>query len=314
MRGAGRLYLLHVALGALGAALLAGSAALVIGGQSFVLPSSKEVGDACHGWWSDGGPAALIGLSITALALSAIGLGLRSVYRQARASRRYLAALPIGSTALDIEGHKCLLIDSAEPQAFCAGYLRPRVYLSRGAQEQLEPAELRAVLAHEFHHLRRRDPLRLLAARALADSLFFIPVLDRISERYSALGELAADEAAVKAVQGRGPLASALLKFSQSSARPAAVVSLAPERVDHLMGDPDVTRWQLPRSPLARSALALLALGSVSLLVWHGILHPNLQLPLLMAAACAGLMFCGPAMLALGALLLSRHALRRRHA
>ncbi len=313
MRGAGRLYLLHVALAALGAALLAGTAALVIGGQSFALPSSKEVGDACHGWWSDGGPAALIGLSITALALSAIGLGLRSVYRQVRASRRYLAALPIGSTALDVEGHKCQLIDSAEPQAFCAGYLRPWVYLSRGAQVQLEPAELRAVLAHESHHQRRRDPLRLLTARALADSLFFIPVLSRISERYSALGELAADEAAVKEVQGRGPLASALLKFSQSPAQ-AAVVSLAPERVDHLMGDPDVTRWKLPASPLARSALALVALGSVSLLVWHGILHPNLQLPLLMAAACAGLMFCGPAMLALGALLLSRHALRRHHA
>ena len=33
---------------------------------------------------------------------------------------------------------------------------------------------------------------------------------------------------------------------------------------------------------------------------------------LLVAAACAGMMVCGPIALALGALLLSRHALRRR--
>jgi Zn-dependent protease with chaperone function len=312
MRGAGRLYLLHVAVATLGAALLAGGTALLIGEQSFAVPTSRAISDACHNWLAAGGPEALLGLSFAGLALAALCLGLRSIRRQVRASRDYLATHRLSAESIEVDRVRCQLIDSKEPQAFCAGYLQPRVYLSRGAQEQLDAAELRAVVAHEAHHLRRRDPLRLLAARALADSLFFIPILRRISERYSDLGELAADEAAVKAVQGRGPLASALLKFSASPTQPAAVVSLAPERVDHLMGDPDVTRWKLSHSPLARSALALAALGAVSLLAWHGILHPNLQVPLLMAAACAGLMFCGPVALALGALFLSRHALRRR--
>jgi Zn-dependent protease with chaperone function len=311
MRGAGRLYLLHVTLATVGTILLAGGTALIVGRQSFAVPTSRAISDACHNWLSAGGPAALLGLSVAALALAAVCLGLRSIHRQVRATRRYLATQHPSAESVEVDGVPCRLIDSEEPRAFCAGYLRPRIYLSRGTQEQLEADELRAVLAHEGHHLRRRDPLRLLAAHALADSLFFIPILRRICERYSALGELAADEAAVKAVDGRGPLALALLKFSS---QPAAVVSLAPERVDHLMGDPDATLWKLPRSLLARSAIALAALGAVSLLIWHGILDPNLQVPLLVAAACAGMMVCGPIALALGALFLSRHRWAQRHA
>lgn len=314
MRGAGRLYLLHLALASVGALLLAGATALIIARQSFAVPSSQVISDACHNWLSAGGPASLLGLAIAVLALAAVGLGLRSILRQTSASRRYLVAQRPLSESIEIDGVRCQLVDCDEPRAFCAGYLRAQIYLSRGARERLEPAELRAVVAHEAHHRRRRDPLRLLAAQALAEALFFIPILRRISERYAALGELAADEAAVKALGGRGPLASALLKFSESSAQPVAVVSLAPERVDHLMGDPEVARWRLPHSPLARSALAIAALAAASLLIWHGVLDPNLQVPLLLAAACAGLMVCGPVTLALAALLISGEALRRRRA
>lgn len=314
MRGAGRLYLLHLALATLGAALLAGGTVLIIARQNLAVPTSQAISDACHNWLAGGGPASLLGLAIAVLTLAAVGLGIRSVRRQLRASRLYLASQRPSVESIEVDGAHCRLVDSEEPRAFCAGYLRPRIYLSRGALDRLDPAELRAVLAHESHHGRRRDPLRLLAARALADSLFFIPILHRISERYATLGELAADEAAVKALGGRSALASALLKFSQSSTQPTAVVALAPERVDHLMGDPDVTRWRLPYSPLARSLLALTGLGAASLLIWHGILDPNLQVPLLVAAACTGLMVCGPVTLAVGALLVSRQALRRRRA
>ncbi|MEK6252184.1 MAG: M56 family metallopeptidase [Actinomycetota bacterium] len=306
MRGAGRLYLLHLVVATLAVALLAGAAALVVGELSFALPSSQAISNACVGWVQAGGPAALLGLSIAVLALTAIGLGLKSAHRQIQASRGYMGTLPVSSDSVKIGGIRCRLIDVDEPLAFCAGYLRPSVCLSSGAREQLAVAELQAVVGHEAHHRARRDPLRLLAARALADSLFFIPILRRISDRYSALGELAADEAAVRAVRGRGPLASALLKFSESGLDPAPVVSIAPERVDHLMGDPDATRWKLPPSPLGRSVVALAALGAVVLLTWHGILNPNLQVPLVLAAACMGLMVCGPIALGLGVLSLAR--------
>lgn len=106
----------------------------------------------------------------------------------------------------------------------------------------LSHEELDAVIAHESHHARRRDPLRLLVARSVAADLFFLPVMRRLAERYAAMAELAADEAAVGATRGPRALASALLAFD---AHPSpAVVGIAPERIDHLLGR-DV-RWDLP--------------------------------------------------------------------
>lgn len=313
MRGAGRLYGLHIALAMLGVGLLGASSASILARQRFELPSSAAISSACEHWLAMGGVASLLGLSIALLALTAIGLALASVWRQARTSRRYLATLPIAAEEIEVDGVACRSIAAAEPQAFCAGLLRPRIYLSDGARDDLSHAELRAVLAHERHHQRRRDPLRLLAARALADGLFFIPILRRIAERYAALGELAADEAAVAAVRGRGPLASAMLKFSEPGPRPAPVVSIAPERVDHLLGDADAARWKLPVLTLGGSALALAALAAISLLVSGGVLQPDLQAPLLAATGCAAMIVCGPITLAIGALLVSRGALALRH-
>ena len=314
MRGAGRLDLLHLVLAAAGVVLLVGATTMIVARQRLSVPSSQAIAEACSSWLTAGGPASLIGLAIATLTLTGAALGLRSIHRQVGADRRYLASQRPGIEPVEIEGVPCHLIDSAEPRAFCAGYLRPRIYLSRGALDQLERDELRAVLAHESHHASSRDPLRLLAARTLADSLFFIPILRRSSERYAALGELAADEAAVAANGSRGPLAAALLKFTESPTGPTTVVALSPERVDHLLGDPEVTRWRLPNSPLARSAFALAALGAASFSIWHGVLEPNLQLPFLVALACAGLMVCGPVVLAITALLFSGYALRRRRA
>lgn len=314
MRGAACLYALQIALAALGLALLGGSAMLVLAGQSFALPSSRGVAEACDRWLAAGGPASLLGLAVALAALTSLGLALASVHRQARASRRYLAGLPIRSETIEVDGIACRPIACSEPQAFCAGYLRPRIYLSDGARERLSRAELGAVLAHERHHLRRRDPLRLLAARTLADALFFLPILRQLADRYAALAELAADEAAVRAARGPAPLASALLKFSEPGHSPAPIVAIAPERVDHLLGAPDAARWELSRSPLGRSVVALAGLATLSLLIWAGILHPDLRAPLLAVAACASLLLCGAITVAIAALLVSRGALllRRR--
>jgi Zn-dependent protease with chaperone function len=68
--------------------------------------------------------------------------------------------------------------------------LRPRIYVSSGTTALLSGAQLDAVLAHEAHHARRRDPLRMLVARTLAESAFFVPVLHRSRERYAALADM----------------------------------------------------------------------------------------------------------------------------
>jgi Zn-dependent protease with chaperone function len=313
VRSASRLYRLHLSIGAVGAAGILAAGVSVLAGTSLSVPSGAAVAEACDSWLRAGGAAAMFGLALLALAATVLGLGLRSARRQIRASRRYLASLPMAGETL-IQGTACRTIDTRDAQAFCAGYLRPRIYLTRGALDQLSPAELRAVLAHERHHLRRRDPLRRVLARTVADALFFIPVLRRISERYAELGELAADEAAVATLRDRRPLASALLKFSERDPAPAAVAGIDPERVDYLLGDPRAGRWQLPASLLSRSALALAGLGALVLLTWHRVLNPTLELPVLLAATCMAAMVGGPLAAAAAVVVISKRALKARRA
>ena len=61
------------------------------------------------------------------------------------------------------------------------------VYVSQRTVELLTEAELEAVLAHEHHHRRVRDPLRVAGGRILSEALFFVPVLRKLCERYAEL-------------------------------------------------------------------------------------------------------------------------------
>ena len=135
-----------------------------------------------------------------------------------------------------IAGRHVLVVPSARPLAFCAGLLQPRVYVSTGALERLGEAELAAVVAHEAHHAARRDPLRILVARAIGDAYS----LGALPRREQALAELAADAAVVR-TRGAAPLASALLAFDAEE--------IAPERVDRLVGE--APRDEVPRTLVA---------------------------------------------------------------
>lgn len=165
-------------------------------------------------------------------AFAVVLLAVRSALRQIRDTRRFVASLHVIGPARVGPPRTYVFADDA-PNAFCAGLLRPRIFVSTGTLETLRRDELDAVLAHEAHHARSRDPLRLLLARTARDGLFFLPGMHDLAERYAALAEAeaAADGAAVRASGGdRGSLAAALLAFD--SATSSAVVGIAPERVD----------------------------------------------------------------------------------
>lgn len=184
-----------------------------------------------------------------------------------------------------LEGHPSVkVIADPRPQAFCAGYLRPTVYISRRALELLTEAELNAVLAHECHHRQVRDPLRFACGRILAQALFFVPVLRSLSERYADLAELNADRAAIRASAGRpAPLASALLVFDAGA--PPGVSGISSQRVDVLLGNP--VRWRPPWWLMSASFGSLLTLA---LLIWRTSEFASAQatfnLPLLPSAPC----------------------------
>lgn len=263
MASARRLYRLNAVVAGLGTLAVLAILAVALSKLSVAPPPVEDLLAACGRLLPAGlsvAGALLLGLLV--LALIVLVRGLRSAVRQVRAQVRVRTGLR-SAVEHELGGGFVRLFHSSRPQAFCAGLLRPRVFLSATARDRLSEGELRAVLAHEGHHVVRRDPLRLFAARILADALFFVPALHRLERRYAELAELAADEAAVRAA-GSAALASALLKLGASD-HPDATVALAPERVDHLCGAP--TRWRLETRTLVLSILGAVGLAGGTLLL-----------------------------------------------
>jgi len=202
------LYRLGLIVAGLGAAALILAGWVSLGAVNLSPPPLGVLIAACERFLSpDVSPRALFTLSLATPGLAAIALGSRSLLRELRAQRRLAARLEV-TGKVDVDGSEVLVLDDHRARAFCAGYLRPRIYVSSGALALLSRSELGAVVAHERHHRARRDPLRLLAFRTLSESLFFLPVLRRLADRYRVLAEMAADEAAARE-WGRRKLASA---------------------------------------------------------------------------------------------------------
>jgi hypothetical protein len=203
---------------------------------------------------------AIVIMLLAALGAAVTFLVVRGTVRELAASRRFHYLL--GEQVVQaLDG--ALVIADPEPRAFCAGLLRPQVYVSTGALTILDEEALGAVLAHERHHARRHDPLRLAAGRVLAQALFFLPELGDLVERQQALAELSADESAVNAAAAnRSALARAMLSFSDA---PGAenLAGIDPARVDYLLGDSPSWRFPALLCAAATSVIALLAAVAV---------------------------------------------------
>jgi bla regulator protein blaR1 len=203
-----------------------------------------------------------------------------SLVRQLRAQRRFLCRLPVVGTAV-VYGHRVRVVPGPAFQAFCAGLLAPAVYVSEGMLRDAGDAELRAVLAHEEHHRARRDPLRLLLARTVSDSLRPLPPFTSLARREAALADLAADAATVDRLGDAMPLASALVRFDEQA-------GVAPERVDRLVAaGPGAT---VPSALLIAAGAALAGIAALLAPMLLADWHPDLTLPvfepLALVAAC----------------------------
>ncbi len=244
--------------------------------------------------------AAALMLGLAVLGAVTLIAAVRAIWRQGREYRRFLERVEMLGP---LDGHPAVtVIAGSRPDAFCAGYLRPAIYISEGAVSVLGPAELEAVLAHEYHHRRAHDPLRLALGRILAHAVFFVPVLRPLQERYAELAELRADRAAVGASGGRrSPLASALLAFDACSAPSAGGVS--PARVDSLLGEPD--RWRISYRLTIGSLTVLVA---AAIVIWRmsggASAHATFDVPLLTTTPCLSMLLLVP--MAVCAILLRR--------
>jgi len=203
-----------------------------------------------------GVPWAISCAPLLAVALGLLGLvaraALASAHRQRARTRdalRPLLVLPAASAPTDLAmllrasglAARTHLVALDTPVALCHGLLRPRLLLSTGAFRGLSAAEAEAVLLHERAHLRGRDPLRLVVARALAEALPGVPALARLAAAVPVAQELRADRAVLTSV-GADALAGALLKVGEAPGpvhgRDVAVGAFGAldARIDQLLG------------------------------------------------------------------------------
>jgi Zn-dependent protease with chaperone function len=204
-------------------------------------------------------------LAFAAVSVVVIARAGTSLARQLRAQRRFLARLPVVCAAA-LDGHRVWVIPGLARHAFCMGLLRPQIYVSEGAFDAAE-AELSAILAHEESHRARRDPLRRLLARMVADGLRPLPPFAALAEREAALADLVADAAAIRADGGRTALAAAMLHFED----------VAPARVDRLLGT--ARAITIPALLVATAGLFLVVIAAALVTMLVSGWHPDVTLP-----------------------------------
>jgi beta-lactamase regulating signal transducer with metallopeptidase domain len=149
----------------------------------------------------------------------------------------------------------------ASPVALGVG----EICLPAAALSELEPEQLRAMLAHELAHLVRRDPQWLAFACLVERALFFQPLNRFAREGIQHSAEYLADEWAARRAGGV-PLARALVKVAewlQASPLGVPVAGFAEERsqltvrVSRLL---DRATWGTPKSRWRVGMIAAVAL------------------------------------------------------
>ena len=167
-------------------------------------------------------------------------------------------AVPINSGARVPSVENVTLFEDRSPLAFTGGFLRPRVFLSTGLMEILDEKEFRAVVLHESHHQRSKDPLKGLVVSFISDFLFFLPVSSFLKRTFHLTSELTADAYAIRSQSDPLDLVSSLLKVQKLNG-PAASWFFDPTtvRARQLLGKPATISLPLTKAFFTLVMLAI---------------------------------------------------------
>ncbi len=225
-------------------------------------------------------PAATATIAILAGSLLwAAARAVASAVANGRLARRLVRYTPGLWPALDrvlgrIDGDvgtRIFLDPSASSPAFTVGLWHPRICLSPALLAELSGPEIRAVLLHELAHLERRDPLRLLVVRFLADFLWFIPASRPMACAFTRAVEEAADDRAVALAARPLDLAAAIVKGARRRLRPAPQAaalggtSTVEARVSRLLNGERTMSPALPGWRVVASLVVITSIVSVLL-------------------------------------------------
>lgn len=243
------------ALGLAGLTLAIHATALAGGLSSLIGACVLRLRDA----YATPGGAIVAGLGLT-LTGAVVARTAVAAITHLRAVRRHALQ---HAEAARLVGHRepalgAVLVDHAQPAAYCVAGPQPTVIVTTGALQALDPGQLDAVLAHERAHLAYRHH-RLLAIAGIASQVLpFIPLTRDAATQVARLIEMHADDAATGARDGE-VLATALVALA-STASPApglaAAATDAVQRIQRLLG---------PAEPLGRVRRQLLRTGAGAL-------------------------------------------------
>jgi len=243
-----------------------GSSLLVVGGVSlgWFLGSRHDLPMAMRGAcamllqqgrslanWQGRAPA-FTTLFVLVLLASAAWAGVRRLLAWGRTRRLVASSVPyrpehwpaleMALTALPHCRQRLRTVATSRAVACTVGLWRHQILLSAGLLTALSPAEIRAVVSHEWGHVSRRDPLRLVLLRWCSELLWFLPIVRVLALESARAMEEAADDVAVVLTEQPLDLAAALVKAAQAQALPnwSAVPALGEElgvtaRVERLL-------------------------------------------------------------------------------
>jgi Zn-dependent protease with chaperone function len=171
------------------------------------------------GLWS------LAGLGALAVAVSA-GRVLRTLGRMRSQTHGHARAVHL--VGRRVTGLDALVLDAAEPAAYCVAGRPHVVVVTTGALDTLSERELAAILAHEQAHLDGHHPQIVAVARSLAATFANLRLMIEGAHHISRLLEMCADDRAAGA-HGRGPILRGLLALT--GAAPVAAGALGATEV-----------------------------------------------------------------------------------
>lgn len=139
------------------------------------------------------------------------------------------------------------IVETLQPLCLAAGFLRPRVLISRGLLDALGSEERAVVFAHEQAHVRRRDALASGLVRVLA-TVHLPQVGQWLVSELDVAAEQACDDEAAIAVTDRLAVAAAILTVERAVSRSTAArlelvaiafgASAVERRVEALLAEP----------------------------------------------------------------------------
>ena len=235
------------------------------------------VGEHCHE--SHCGPhdlyiptSSTLGAGVLAFAVSLLCVTIAMIARQLYLNKRFHQLLQLASARGPQADMNQIYqrVNSQVPSAWCAGLLRPQIYVSQGLVENLTDNQLNLVLLHEFNHVRHLDNIKLMCVRYF---MILWPKRWRTAYRHALINglELRCDMFALDNAGHDTTLADLPLCACQQTGEQGASGERR-ERLNQLLTQPQSTLIQY-----AVSYISLLVFGMLLTLIAVAVGHPLME-------------------------------------